>query len=487
MYARGLNCDVDGVRILNDVNLDLSDTAGALSFLGDADSGGAELALLLAGILPRLLLLEISGEFRGVLSRNGKELDEDFMAGYVAPDPADQIVGLSVQAELEWAWSRSRLERAFPPEDLDSLLEQLNVAGLMERSTGKLSSGQRQRLAIASIAIANPDLLILDNCFSSLDRMSVGALTQYVQQREERELSTWIVGHPGLRLVKQSDIGIKLSAGRVLWAEEKAYRSPALEHSVDLVGDRRKSLYQDLASAIEMHCSRSRIEEMARLDITDLRLPSELGNLPRLDIERFVAEPGESTGIRGENGSGKSSLLSVLAGLEGRHRRYLQKRRIVDEKRLCYLPPDGIPAWISGLGHRELWPLAGNDSQWSVLSTDLLQEDRFLPIADGAYRSRENPWRRLWWIASSIHADIGWLFLDEPTTGMDEWQEECLKRILLAHAKRGGSALVVSHNYDFLLATCRRMITLDGGRILQDSAFSTVPAERELRCSKALE
>ncbi|HWM92708.1 MAG TPA: ATP-binding cassette domain-containing protein [Thermoanaerobaculia bacterium] len=421
-----------------------------------------------------MLLIETTGEFRGFSVGEGEAI-----VGYVAPDPADQIVGLSVEAELEWAWSRSRLDEASPPDELRDFIEKLDLASLMERSTGKLSSGQRQRVALASIAIADPDLLVLDNCFSSLDRRSVDTLIDFIERRTDRGLSTWLAGRSHLSAARNADRCFILSAGRLLWTGATVGSSLELDEPTK---NRRRNIYWNLASGIERHCSRSMLKDVATLDSAELYLPSELGDRPRLDIEHFHAGPGEITGIRGDNGSGKSSLLSALAGLETLpKRKVLWGREDPREGRLCYLPPDGIPAWIARLDRDEIWPAASVNTDIVLFLSQLLREDRYAPIADGAYRSRENPWRRLWWIASSVHADVGWLLLDEPTTGMDAQQEECLRRIILAHGERGGGALIVSHDHDFLRATCRRLITVEEGRIRYDSRSDALSEEWILR------
>lgn len=83
-----------------------------------------------------------------------------------------------------------------PSENVDYWLERLGIAPLKDQYPGQLSGGQRQRTAIARTLVLNPDLLLMDEPFSSLDapaRESLQSLSLELQA--ERSLTMVIVTH----------------------------------------------------------------------------------------------------------------------------------------------------------------------------------------------------------------------------------------------------------------------------------------------------
>ncbi len=83
-----------------------------------------------------------------------------------------------------------------PSENVDYWLDRLGIAELRDQYPGQISGGQRQRTAIARTLALNPDLLLMDEPFSSLDaptRESLQTLTLELQA--ERSLTLVIVTH----------------------------------------------------------------------------------------------------------------------------------------------------------------------------------------------------------------------------------------------------------------------------------------------------
>ena len=79
---------------------------------------------------------------------------------------------------------------------VDPWLERLGLAGEREKFPGQLSGGQRQRVAIARTLALNPDILLMDEPFSSLDaptRESLQELT--LELRAENNLTLVVVTH----------------------------------------------------------------------------------------------------------------------------------------------------------------------------------------------------------------------------------------------------------------------------------------------------
>lgn len=462
---KDFSCLVDNVAVLESVTVSHPNRQ-CMIFLGSSDSGAAELASALSGILPKLTDCKLEGKVAlGNVFSTATVNGETSRIGYVGPDPADQIVGISTDSELEWAWSRTQIQKGQLPTYIQQLLNSLEIETLIGRSTAKLSSGQRQRLAIASVAIANPDLLVLDNCFESLDVSTQQKLAEYVESRTAHGLDTWIAATPDCNYASADELVFVLAEGRLVLVNDGL---PAT--SMELEGrdqTERSMLYNDLERLAASHCCSHTFPENIEFDSGDVLLWSEDGIHPRIDVRDFTIRGGECVGLEGKNGSGKSSFLAAIAKVEpsnGRGAIVLQEG-IEVPLRACYLPPDGIPNWV-------LKSFASQYTNCSLVSGNVARvmcalktEDRFSAIFDGSYRSRENPWRRLWWIAQSVFLDIPWMMLDEPTTGMDAQQRQLLADLIRHHVNRNGGVVVASHDRSFLREISHRCFTVERGKI----------------------
>lgn len=461
IHARAFGCCIEKVWVLRDVGFDFQSASDVAFVVGEADSGAAELALALSGLLPCLLPATSVGRIGGWAA-------PEVVAGYVAPDPGDQICGLSVEAEVDWALAVSGTTLDRLSEPTRCLLDELEILPLAGRATDRLSSGQRQRLALASMLIAEPSSLVLDNCFSSLDRHAVQALRRHVARRQTVGQQTLVVGKPGATLSAEDGPRLTVTDG----LEVRISGGDVEQQVTAAIPARRLALYESLAEDGRAHCAQHSLPDR-EFFMGKAFLPGVLTGEVRLSVDDFRAEAGSVVTVSGANGSGKSSLLSVLSGVEESAHRGRRERA----ERLCYLPPDGIPAWIAVLQRQQIW--GGRVSSAPRAIEDLLKEDRLASIAAGGYRARENPWRRLWWLVSSIFADVQWLLLDEPTTGMDSEQGKLVKALIRAHADRGGGVIVVSHDRALLESVGDRFLEMDNGRITKD-----VPRHSQLAAAR---
>ena len=83
-----------------------------------------------------------------------------------------------------------------PSVDLDPWLERLGLAGLQDKYPGQISGGQRQRTAIARTLALQPDLLLMDEPFASLDAPTREVLQNLTLELwEEQNLTLVIVTH----------------------------------------------------------------------------------------------------------------------------------------------------------------------------------------------------------------------------------------------------------------------------------------------------
>ncbi len=219
---------------------------------------------------------------------------------------------------------------------------------------------------------------------------------------------------------------------------------------------------------------------MALLTLTNAHLA--YGHVALLDNAAFALEPGERVGLIGRNGTGKSSLLKIIAGLDRPDDGTLQLQQGLRLALVAQEPVLDVEATVFdsvSLGLAEVKALraryeahdahddldaiqtrieAMDGWTWEQRVTETLErlqlqaDTRIGPLSGGT--------RKRVALAQALVAQPDVLLLDEPTNHLDldaiRWLEELLK------AYRG-SALLITHDRAFLDAVATRIVELDRG------------------------
>ena len=174
----------------------------------------------------------------------------------------------------------------------------------------------------------------------------------------------------------------------------------------------------------------------------------------------FSIQEGEKIGLIGINGTGKSTLLKIVAGMETLDLGTMAHSRNLD---IRYLPQN--PGFVAedtimesilrdNEGHPHLWDM---ESQAKAMLTkvgiyDLLQKVETL---SGGQRKRVA-------LVSVLMADTDLLVLDEPTNHLDSQMADWLEEHL---GKFRGAILMVTHDRYFLDSVSNRIVELDKGKL----------------------
>ena len=215
----------------------------------------------------------------------------------------------------------------------------------------------------------------------------------------------------------------------------------------------------------------------AALRVTSLAL--RRGGRTILSDVSLVVPRGEIVAVMGASGSGKSTILRLIAGLEPMSSGTVDVEGVTvtaaTSARAGGRPRVGLVFQAHHLFEHlsavENVSLALRHVQ-HVPSTEATERALRL-LEDLGVRDRAHAWPRELSggeaqrvaIARALALDPPVLLLDEPTASLDPARRGDLARILQALAAGGRALLVTSHDHDFVAACATRVLVLEGGRV----------------------
>lgn len=222
--------------------------------------------------------------------------------------------------------------------------------------------------------------------------------------------------------------------------------------------------------------------------LTASNLTKNYKNVVALNDVSFSISDG-ITGILGENGAGKSTAIKIFLGLlrptSGAAMVLGEdaSRSIAVRARLGYMPEhDCLPSQVSAaefLTHMAevsgLPPTTARTRAADILRHTGLFEERYRAI--GGYSTGMKQRVKL---GQALVHDPAFVFLDEPTAGLDPvGREEMLALIRKTHREFGISVLLSSHLMADVERTCDRIIVLQGGRVVHAGEVEHFTKETE--------
>lgn len=368
----------------------------------------------------------------------------------------------------------------------------------LDQKISTLSGGQKKRLALASILISKPDVLILDEPTNHLDLEIIEWLEQYFSREN---ITLFMVTHDRYFLERVCNEIVELENGNLYqykgnysyYLEKKQARIEAEDASVkkarniytkELDWMRRQPKARTTKSKsriddfyhIKEKAHQRRNDHKVQLEINMERLGSkivELHNVGKHFEERrilhkfnYTFKRGERIGIIGKNGTGKTTFLNLLTkGMEPDAGKVV----VGDTVKFGYYTQDGITPKpeekvidiIKKFG--EYIPLAKGRQ---ISASQLLE--RFLFDGKKQYDYVEKlsggELKRLY-LCTVLIQNPNFLILDEPTNDLDIVTLNVLEDFLLDFP---GCLLVVSHDRYFMDKIVDHLFVFRGDGVIED-------------------
>jgi ATP-binding cassette ChvD family protein len=415
--------------------------------------------------------------FNEISDKFAQELSDDEMNALLEEqaklqDAIDAVGGWELERKLDIAADALRL----PP---------------WEALVGKLSGGEKRRIALCRLLLSAPDMLLLDEPTNHLDAESIAWLERYL---EEYPSTVIAVTHDRYFLDNVAEWILELDRGHGIpwhgnyssWLEQKGERLRIEEREREGL---RKTLERELewvrqnpkARQAKSKARMQRFEELSsrefqeRNETNEIYIPpgERLGELvievkglrkgygERLLIDNlsFNMPAGGIVGIIGPNGAGKTTFFRMLTGGEtpdsGEIRigpsvklAYVdQSRQSLDDKKTVWQEISGGSDIIK-VGNYET-PSRGYVGRFNFRGT---QQQQLIGELSGGERNRVH-------LAKVLKSGGNVLLLDEPTNDLDVETLRALEEALLSFP---GCAVVISHDRWFLDRIATHILAFEG-------------------------
>ena len=526
-----------GKTALSEVNVSVHD-GEYLAILGHNGSGKSSLAKHFNAVL-----LPCGGR---VLVDGMDTLDEELLfeirrtCGMVFQNPDNQIVATITEEDVAFGPENLGLPREEIRKRVDDALKTVGMYEYRDHAPHLLSGGQKQRIAIAGIIAMRPRCIVLDEPTSMLDPSGRRDVLRITRELNKNHGITIVLITHHMNEAAMADRIIIMDRGKQVLegTPKEIFPQTKLLHKLGLAVPQTVELLSELNRAgFDFPLDKISVEECAdaiaealkpqkgehlktsHLELTEVsrkvnavmsirglshvyspKTPFECSAVNDINLDIY---PGETLGIIGHTGSGKSTLISHLNGLikpssgsitycgedifkskEFTHSirfnvglvlQYPEYQLFEETvyKDIAFGPGNmKLPAPEIDERVREAARFAGLD--------ELLLECSPFELSGGQKRRVA--------IAGVIAMRPKVLILDEPTAGLDPVGREDLLRHIRAYRDETGAAIViVSHSMEDVASMADRLLVMSGGRVLLQGTPDEVFSHSEILLDAGLD
>lgn len=362
-----------------------------------------------------------------------------------------------------------------------------------DRPTNEFSGGWRMRIELAKILLQKPDVLLLDEPTNHLDIESIQWLEQQLSQSSRAVV---LVSHDRAFINNVTNRTLEISCGKVidykvkydeyvkLRAERREQQIRAYENQQKEIADTKAFIerfrYQ-ATKAVQVQQRIRQLEKIVPIEIDEvdnsslhLKFPPCLrsGDYPVIcdqvaknygehqvfaNVDMMIKR-GEKVAFVGKNGEGKSTLVKCIMneiGFDGTlkvgHNTQIgyfaqNQAQLLDENLTVFETIDNVAKGEIRLKIKDILGafMFGGEAS-----------DKYVKVLSGGERSRLAMIRLLL-------EPVNFLILDEPTNHLDMQSKDVLKEAIRAF---DGTAIIVSHDRDFLDGLVDKVYEFGGGKV----------------------
>ena len=468
-----------GQESLKGIDLQIEDGSFVL-LCGPSGCGKTTLTRLFNGLIPHYYEGTLTGE--ALLDGTPYSALTLFQisknVGSVFQNPRSQFFNVDTTSELAFGAENHGVPKEEILTRIDRTAGDLSAQRLLNKNIFALSGGEKQKIACGSAAVMEPEIFVFDEPSSNLDSDAAQDLRQMLAELKRQGKTVIIAEH---RLSYLADL-----ADRVLYLAEG-----------QIAGDYTGQAFRALPDAQRQQMG---LRPLTLESISDLTPPSSQPPAGRwtceefhytypgargeaLNIHELSLPKGTVTAVIGHNGAGKTTFLRCLSGLQKHSmgllwdddKKYSRKQRL----KLCFMVMQDVnhQLFTESVLEEVLLSMPREDT---AEAEEILRKMDLLDFKDSHPMALSGGQKQRLAVASAYASGRPVILFDEPTSGLDLAHMQQVARVLKDLADSGRTVVVVTHDPEFILRSCHRVVHLEQGRLAETYPLDTAAGRKRL-------
>lgn len=445
-------------------NIDLTVKTGECVLLtGPSGCGKTTILRLINGLIPHFYPGELSGDILidGGSVKERELYDTALIIGTVFQNPRTQFYNVDTTGELAFGCENRGLPEQEIYTRIDRTVAHFRMASLMDRNIFRLSDGEKQKIACASVNVSEPKIILLDEPSANLDYTATLMLRELILRWKAEGKTIIAAEHRIAYLWDIIDRAVILRDGEIVGEFTGNGKEELTQNQLTQMGLR--TTVTESPAEMQMDSFREG-DRPITLRNFHFAYRGEKKNI--VDIPMLQIAAGQITAIVGANGAGKTSFLNCLCGLEKRCKGTLEyEGKLYDSKsrkKLCFMvmQDTGNQLFTESVLDEVLISLKKGTANEKETAMEIIRNLDLADFADRHPQSLSGGQKQRLAIACALASGRELLLLDEPTSGLDYAHMKETASLLEKLRSMGTTILVVTHDSELIRACCTRRITV---------------------------
>lgn len=448
----------------NLANINLNIKPGEVILLcGESGCGKTTITRFLNGLIPNFF----DGNRQGKVYLGNELISEmpiyeiSKHIGSVFQNPKTQFFNVDTTSELVFGCENLSMSVDVIKGRLNSVVNDFNLNSLVDKNIFKLSGGEKQKIACASVSAVYPDILVLDEPSSNLDSKSSWDFEYIIKNWKDQGKTVIIAEHKLFFLSDVVDRAIFIKNGKITneWSGDEFkkinHRDFGLRQlNLDKSELKRDNYYSKNHELLELKNFKFNYGKTQVLDIDDVKIPKN-----------------EIIAIIGKNGAGKSTFAKCLCGLKKSCKGELNfngkvlKRKDRLKKTYMVMQDVNHQLFTESVLDEVLLSM---DEENIELAEEILGNLNLLHLKDAHPMALSGGEKQRVAIASAIASEREILIFDEPTSGLDLKNMIKVSENLRYLQGLGITSFIITHDFELICEVCSHILHFDEGKIIDN-------------------